>query len=138
MVNKVMLVGHLGGDPQMNKGADGKAVAVFSLATSERWTDRATGEKRDRTEWHRVVVLAEGLAGVAEKYLHKGSRVYVEGKNQTRKYTDNQGVARTVTEVVLPVYGGQLVLCDRAEGRAPPPAGEATGEGPRMDDELPF
>jgi single-strand DNA-binding protein len=123
-VNKVIIIGHLGADPEIHRApSTGAPIASFSLATSERWTDKATGEKRDRTEWHRVVVYQEGLAKIAEQYLKKGSKIYVEGKNQTRKWTDRMGIERYTTEVVLSGFNAAIVLCDRVSGaRAPTPA----------------
>jgi single-strand DNA-binding protein len=121
MLNKVTLIGHLGGDPEIRRTQAGMPIANFSMATSERWKDKATGEKRERTEWHRIVIFNEGLAKIAEQYLKKGSKVYIEGAMQTRKWTDQQGVERYSTEVVLKQFDSKLVLLDRAE-RAPPPA----------------
>lgn len=111
-VNKVTLLGHLGKDPEIRKTQDGKDIANLSVATSESWKDRNTGEKRERTEWHRVVVFNDGLAGVARDYLKKGSKVYLEGQLQTRKWTDQAGVEKYATEVVLQGFGATLVLLD--------------------------
>lgn len=144
-VNKVILIGHLGADPELHRTADGRQLASFSLATSENWKDKATGEKRERTEWHRVVVYQDGLTKIASEYLKKGSKVYIEGKNQTRKWTAKDGGDRYTTEVVLSGFGCQIVLCDRASsGRAPAPTGESAGDvrapaaAPAIDDEIPF
>ena len=106
-VNKVILVGNLGRDPEIRSMQDGGRVANLSLATSETWRDKTSGERRERTEWHRVVIFNEHLLGVAEKYLHKGSKVYLEGQLQTRKWTDQQGQERYSTEVVLQRFRGE-------------------------------
>jgi single-strand DNA-binding protein len=112
-VNKVILVGNLGADPEIRRTQDGRPIANLRLATSETWRDRNTGERRERTEWHRVVIFSEGLAKVVEQYLKKGSRVYVEGQLQTRKWQDQQGQDRWSTEVVLQGFQGQLVMLDK-------------------------
>ena len=117
-VNKVILVGNLGADPEIRRTQDGRPIANLRLATTESWRDKSSGERRDRTEWHRVVIFSEGLAKVAEQYLKKGARVYVEGQLQTRKWQDQQGQDRYSTEVVLQGFGAQLVMLDRAGGGA--------------------
>ena len=109
-VNKVILVGNLGRDPEIRNTQDGMKVVNLSVATSERWKDRMSGEQRERTEWHRVVIFNENLARVAEQYLRKGSSVYLEGQLQTRKWTDQQGVEKYTTEVVLGRFRGELTL----------------------------
>lgn len=111
-VNKVILVGNLGRDPEVRHTQDGRKIVNFSIATSETWKDRQTGERRERTEWHRIVIFNEGLANVAEQYLHKGSKVYIEGQLQTRKWTDNAGVEKYTTEVVLQNFRGELQMLD--------------------------
>jgi single-strand DNA-binding protein len=118
-VNKAILIGHLGRDPEMRRTQMGDPVASFSIATSESWRDKATGERKERTEWHNVVVFNEGLAKIAEQYLKKGSRVYLEGKLRSRSYTGRDGTERKVTEIVLEKFNGELVLLDRAERAAP-------------------
>jgi single-strand DNA-binding protein len=110
-VNKVILLGHLGKDPESKSTADGRKVVLFSIATSDTWRDKDTGERRERTEWHQVVVFNEQLVEVAAKYLHKGSKAYVEGALQTRKWTDQGGNDRYRTEVVLAQYRGQCCAC---------------------------
>src|SRR6056300_993156 len=116
-VNKVILVGNLGRDPEIRNTQDGAKIVNLSIATSEKWKDRMSGEPRERTEWHRVVIFNENLARVAEQYLRKGSSVYVEGQLQTRKWTDQQGVEKYTTEVVLQRYRGELTLLgSRSEG----------------------
>ena len=106
-VNKVILVGNLGRDPEVRYAQDGKKIVNFSMATSETWRDRQTGDRREKTEWHRVVIFNERLADVAEQYLHKGSKVYIEGALQTRKWTGNDGQDRYTTEVALSRFRGQ-------------------------------
>jgi len=115
-VNKVILVGNLGRDPEIRHTQDGKKIANLSIATSESWKDRNTGERRERTEWHRVVIFSEGLANIAEKYLRKGSKVYIEGQLQTRKWTDQSGVEKYSTEVVLQGFNCTLTMLDGREG----------------------
>jgi single-strand DNA-binding protein len=153
-VNKVILVGNLGRDPEVRSMSSGDPVVNLSLATSERWTDRSSGEKREKTEWHRVVVFDERLCDVAQKYLRKGSKIYIEGQLQTRKWTDQQGVEKYSTEVVLRRFNGTLTMLDsRGEGGggggdygggggddqggggSAPPAG---GGGGDLDDDIPF
>lgn len=109
-VNKVILVGNLGRDPEVRSTQDGAKIVNLSIATSERWKDKNTGEQREKTEWHRVVIFNENLGRVAEQYLRKGSNVYIEGQLQTRKWTDQQGVEKYTTEVVLQRYRGEMTL----------------------------
>jgi single-strand DNA-binding protein len=111
-VNKVILVGSLGRDPEIRRTQDGRPIANLSLATSETWRDKTTGERREKTEWHRVVIFNEGLCKVAESYLRKGSKVYLEGSLQTRKYTDKDGQEKYSTEVVLQGFNSGLQLLD--------------------------
>ncbi len=116
-VNKVILVGNLGRDPEVRHMQDGSPVVNLSVATTESWRDRQTGERKERTEWHRVVIFNENLAKVAEQYLRKGAKVYLEGQLQTRKWTDQQGVEKYTTEIVLPRFRGELTMLDgRGEG----------------------
>jgi single-strand DNA-binding protein len=126
-VNKVILIGNLGRDPEMRSTQDGQRIAQLAVATSENWRDRATGERKERTEWHRVVIFNERLAEVAEKFLRKGSKVYLEGQLQTRKWTDQQGQERYTTEIVLGRFRGELTMLDGGRG--------STGGGPAMDEE---
>jgi single-strand DNA-binding protein len=152
-VNKVILVGNLGRDPEIRSMQDGGRVANLSLATSETWRDKTSGERRERTEWHRVVIFNEHLLGVAEKYLHKGSKIYLEGQLQTRKWTDQQGQERYSTEVVLQRFRGELTMLDsraggREEGESPGYGDERGGggvstgappsSGAALDDDIPF
>ena len=111
-VNKVILVGNLGADPEIRRTQDGRPIANLSIATSESWRDKNTGERRDKTEWHRVVIFSEGLCKVAENYLRKGSKVYLEGQLQTRKWQDQQGQDRYSTEVVLQGFSSNLTMLD--------------------------
>jgi single-strand DNA-binding protein len=111
-VNKVILVGNLGRDPEVRFMPDGLKVVNISVATGETWKDKATGERKDKTEWHRVVIMNERIADIAEKYLRKGSKVYVEGQLQTRKWTDQNGQERYSTEVLLSRFRGELTLLD--------------------------
>ena len=154
-VNKVILVGNLGNEPEVRNLPSGGKVVNLSVATSESWRDRNSGERKERTEWHRVVIFSEGLAKVAEQYLHKGSKVYIEGQLQTRKWQDQSGADKYSTEVVLQGFNSNLTMLDgrsegggdnagfsgppttRSEGRRPAasnPAFEPAG----MDDDIPF
>ena len=160
-VNKVILVGNLGADPEIRRTQDGRPIANLRVATSENWRDKASGERRERTEWHRVVIFSEGLAKIAEQYLKKGAKVYLEGQLQTRKWTDQQGIERYSTEVVLQGFNSVLTMLDRAGGgsgsgdfSADEVGGEFGSSGPSaarkpavaaaggkrgdMDDEIPF
>ena len=142
-VNRVTLIGNLGADPEVRAFSNGNKVCNIRLATSEQWKDKATGEKRERTEWHTVAIFQEGLVRVAEQYLKKGSKVYIEGKLQTRKWQDQSGADRYSTEVVLQGFDGKLVMLD---GRASGDGGGYSGGGsqssqpapPPVDDEIPF
>jgi single-strand DNA-binding protein len=117
-VNKVILIGNLGADPEVRHTQDGRPVVNLRVATTESWRDRTTGERRERTEWHRVVIFNEGLARVAEQYLRKGSKVYLEGQLQTRKWTDQNGIERYTTEVVLQGFNCALTMLDSRAGAA--------------------
>jgi single-strand DNA-binding protein len=125
-VNKVILIGNLGRDPELRSTQDGTRIANLAVATSESWRDRASGERKERTEWHRVVIFNERLAEIAEKYLKKGAKVYVEGALQTRKWTDQGGQERYSTEIVLQRFRGELTMLDGARGGA-------SASGPAMD-----
>ncbi len=164
-VNKVILVGNLGADPEIRRTQDGRPIVNLRVATTDSWRDKGSGERKERTEWHRVVIFSEGLAKVAEQYLKKGSRVYLEGQLQTRKWQDQGGQDRYSTEVVLQNFSSQMVLLDRAGGggggggypddngsdfgsssgssggRSAParqPAMAGAGRRDDMDDEIPF
>ena len=125
-VNKVILVGNLGRDPEVRSMQDGRSMVNMSVATSDTWRDRQSGERKERTEWHRVVIFNEKLAEVAQKYVRKGSKVYVEGQLSTRKWTDQSGQERYTTEVVIPRFGGALTMLD---GRSGGGAGAEGGMG---------
>ena len=133
-LNKVMLIGNLGRDPEIRRTQAGDPIANLRLASSERWTDKASGEKRERTEWHNVVIFNEALGRVAEQYLHKGGKVYLEGALQTRKWQDQSGADRYSTEVVLQNFNGQLVLLD-SRGDSENAGGGFSG--PRASDSRP-
>lgn len=143
-VNKVILVGNLGRDPDVRRMPSGDAVVTLSLATSESWRDKASGERKEKTEWHRVVIFNRNLAEVAEKYLKKGAKVYVEGQLQTRKWTDKDGVEKYSTEVVLQNFRGELTMLDARGGGgegsfgAGASAPSASFQRDEMDDEIPF
>ena len=148
-VNKVILVGNLGRDPEVRHSNDGNPIVNLSVATSEQWRDRNSGERRERTEWHRVVIFNERLGEFAQKYLHKGRKVYVEGQLQTRKWTGQDGQERYTTEVVLQRYRGELTMLDsRGEGGGGGGGYESAGGGSQgggsssgggdLDDEIPF
>ena len=156
-VNKVILIGNLGRDPEVRRTQAGDAIVHLSVATSENWRDKASGERREKTEWHRVVIFNDRLGEVAQKFLKKGSKVFLEGQLQTRKWTDQGGQEKYTTEVVLQRYRGELTLLDargstdeggggayeeRGGGAAPAAGGEgggaARGGGGDLDDEIPF
>ncbi|MFL2660387.1 MAG: single-stranded DNA-binding protein [Alphaproteobacteria bacterium] len=111
-VNKVILLGRLGGDPEVRVSQDGSKIARFSIATGETWKDKSTNEKKERTDWHKIVIFSPGLSEIVEKYLKKGSQVYLEGQIRTRKYTDQAGVEKSTTEVVLQGYNCHLTMLD--------------------------
>ena len=126
-VNKVILVGNLGRDPEIRRTQDGRPIANLSVATSESWRDKTTGERKEKTEWHRVVIFNEGLCKIVEQYLKKGAKVYLEGQLQTRKYTDKDGVEKYSTEVVLQGFNSNLTMLDgRNDGEG---AGASGGGG---------
>lgn len=144
-LNKVMLIGHLGKDPEIKNLQNGGSVANMSIATSERWKDK-DGTRKEKTEWHRVVIWNEHLVKIAQQYLHKGDKVYLEGQLQTRKWTDNAKVDHYSTEVVLPRFGGAITMLSTKGDK---PANEDHGAGPmgdkqptrnsaELDDEIPF
>ncbi len=115
-VNKVILVGNLGADPEIKRTQDGRPIANLRIATSESWRDKNTGERKEKTEWHRVVIFSEGLCRIAEQYLKKGAKVYIEGQLQTRKWTDQSGAERYSTEVVLQGFNATLTMLDGRSG----------------------
>ena len=132
-VNKVILIGNLGRDPEVRSMSSGDPVVNLSLATSERWKDKSSGEQREKTEWHRVVVFDERLCDVAQKYLRKGSKIYIEGQLQTRKWTDQQGVEKYSTEVVLKRFNGVLTMLDSRSDQSEQPEPQVS-----LDDDIPF
>ncbi len=151
-VNKVILIGNLGADPEVRQTQDGRPIVNLRVATSENWRDKSTGERREKTEWHRVVIFSEGLAKIAQQYLKKGSKVYLEGQLQTRKWQDNEGKDRYSTEVVLQGFNSALTMLDGrgggegetfsgprggGEGRKPQKDAPAFEAGD-VDDDIPF
>jgi single-strand DNA-binding protein len=146
-VNKVILIGNLGADPESRSMQDGNKVVNLRVATSESWKDKASGERKEKTEWHRVVIFNERLAEVAERYLRKGAKVYLEGQLQTRKWTDQSGTEKYTTEVVLGRFRGELTMLDGRGGGGmedAPAMAESCGRpalakgGADLDDEIPF
>jgi single-strand DNA-binding protein len=135
-VNKVILVGNLGKDPEVRRTQDGRPIVNFSVATSETWRDKNTSEKREKTEWHRVVIFAEGLCRIAEQYLKKGSKVYLEGQLQTRKWQDKDGAEKYTTEVVLSNFNSQMTLLDRPGAGAGGSIGSSSGPGDYSPDDM--
>ncbi|PRA53868.1 single-stranded DNA-binding protein [Ochrobactrum sp. MYb68] len=136
-VNKVILVGHLGADPEIRRLNSGDQIANLRIATSENWRDRQTGERKDRTEWHSVVIFNENLAKVAEQYLKKGAKVYIEGALQTRKWQDQNGNDRYSTEIVLQKFRGELQILDsRNDGNAN--SNQSSSAARDLDDEIPY
>jgi len=142
-----MLIGNLGRDPEIRHTKDGRPVANFSIATTDRWTDKSSSEKKERTEWHNVVIFNETLVKIAEQYMKKGSRVFIEGALATRKWTDNGGHERFATEIVLRGYSGTLIMLNNRDGPAPDEGSYGTtrssaGHQPpakdELDDEIPF
>ena len=144
-LNKVILIGNLGKDPETRRMTSGDPVVNLSIATSETWRDKSSGERKEKTEWHRVVIFNKNLADVAEKYLRKGSKVYLEGALQTRKWTDKDGVEKYSTEIVLQNFRGELVMLDTKGGgdgggreRVGASDAPASFQREEMDDEIPF
>ena len=145
-VNKVILVGNLGADPDVRSTKDGRPVVNLSVATSENWRDKNSGERREKTEWHRVVIFSEGLCRIAEQYLKKGSKVYLEGQLQSRKWQDDKGNDRYTTEVVLQNYGGTMTMLDTRNGGGDfqavsndsAPIEAVGGGGGEINDDIPF
>ena len=128
-VNKVILVGNLGRDPEVRRLGSGEPVVNLRIATSETWRDKVSGERKERTEWHSVVIFNENLAKVAEQYLKKGSKVYIEGQLQTRKWQDQSGVEKYTTEIVLQRFRGELTILDSRQGGGSEEHGEGSGGG---------
>jgi single-strand DNA-binding protein len=141
-VNKVILIGNLGADVEIRRTQDGRPIANLSIATSESWRDKNSGERKEKTEWHRVVIFNEGLCKIAESYLHKGSKVYIEGQLQTRKWQDQSGADKYSTEVVLQGFNGNLTMLDGPSGQRGESGGTSYDRGsshdPDDDSEIPF
>ena len=145
-LNRVMLIGNLGADPEIRSFQNGGKVANLRIATSETWKDKATGEKKEKTEWHTVAIFSDGLVGVVERFLKKGSKVFIEGKLQTRKWQDQAGADRYSTEIVIQGLGGSLVMLDGKQGGgggdytpAPTPTPTPSADPfPDVDDDIPF
>jgi single-strand DNA-binding protein len=149
-VNKVILIGNIGKDPEVRQSNDGSKIVSLTVATNETWKDKSTGERKEKTEWHRVVIFNDKVGEIAEKYLKKGSKVHIEGQLQTRKWTDNQGVEKYTTEIVLSRYRGELTLLDRMNsggndndsfGSSGSSSSSGSGSSNRfdeMDDDIPF
>lgn len=150
-INKAIIVGNLGKEPDIRATQDGREVATLSIATSESWKDKQTGERKEKTEWHRIVIFNENIVKVAKQYLRKGSKIYVEGQLTTRKWTDKDGVDRYVTEIVLQGYNCRMTLLDKASdgnrgdahddeysGNAPASSQASKATDAELDDEIPF
>ena len=152
-VNKVMLIGHLGKDPETRSFQNGGKMVSFSIATSESWKDKNSGERQERTQWHNIVIFNEQLGGVAERFLKKGSKVYIEGQLETRKWQDKDGNDKYTTEVVLRPYRGEITMLDgrngsgqdggggqngQSNGRSSASGGSAKAQQPYDEDEIPF
>lgn len=149
-LNKVTLIGNLGQDPEIRTTKEGKEIAAFSIATTESWKDRSTGEKNEKTEWHKVVIFNEGLVGVIKEYVKKGSKIYLEGSLQTRKWTDNNGQEKYTTEVVLQGFSSHFIILDNKRSSDYPSTSEPRKSGTNnfksnnfisnddIDDEIPF
>lgn len=141
-INKVILIGNLGKDPEIRTTQDGKEIASLTIATSDSWKDKNTGERKEKTEWHRVVVFAEGLVNVIKNYVKKGSKLYIEGSLHTRKWVDNQGVERYTTEIVLQNYSSTLFIMDGNKNNYDSSSNESSGSSnylaEEIDDEIPF
>lgn len=139
-LNRATLIGRLGQDPEIRINSNGAKFATFTLATSETWKDKQTGEKKEQTDWHRIIVSSEGLTEICEKYLRKGTQILAEGRIRTRKYTGQDGVERYVTEIVLGGYSSTLQILERKEGAATADAGPADEPAPagNLDDDIPF
>jgi len=144
-LNKVCLIGNLGKDPEIRLTKDGKEIASFSLATTESWKDKQTGEKKDKTEWHRIVVFSQGLVGIVKNYVKKGSKLYVEGQLKTREWTDKDGIKKYTTEIVLQGFNSNLQMLDGKNNNAPQDQlnkdmnkVEEAFDNQELDDEIPF
>ena len=142
-LNKVILIGNVGRDPEVRSTSEGKEIITLSLATSESWKDRATGERKEKTEWHRIVVFNEGLVGIIKNYVKKGSKIYIEGSLQTRKWVDQAGHEKYTTEIVLQNFNANLILLDAKNPGSgldsmPPKNNNSNFDHSELDDEIPF
>lgn len=145
-INKVILVGNVGKDPEVRSTQDGREIASFTLATSETWKDKITGEKKDKTEWHRISVFSEGLVKVVKNYIKKGSKLYIEGSLQTRKWIDNAGIEKYSTDIVLQGFNGTITMLDSKSGNSESFSKDNSNSAPNqddnfasgIDDEIPF
>ncbi len=151
-INKVILVGNVGQDPEVRSTQDGREIANFSLATSDSWKDKNTGEKKEKTEWHRIVIFSQGLVNIIKNYVKKGSKLYIEGSLQTRKWTDSQGIEKFTTEIVLQNFNSTLQILDSRDRNsssdsysAPSSSGSSSQKSrgsdvtvEETDDEIPF
>lgn len=143
-VNKVIIVGNVGKDPEIRTAQSGSRFANFTIATSETWKDKANGERKEKTEWHNISITNDALVGIVERFVKKGSKIYIEGQLQTRKWTDNNGVDKYTTEVVLKPYNGEIVLLDgKPDGQSDNGAAYAQAQngssfGGGLDDEFPY
>lgn len=144
-LNKVTLIGNVGGEPELRSTSNGKEIATLSIATSEHWKDKATGERKEKTEWHRVVVFNDGLVGIIKSYVKKGSKLFVEGSLQTRKWTDQSGVEKYTTEIILQNYNASIILLDSKNSAnqagnepAQSKANNTNFDHSELDDEIPF
>tara|TARA_R110000803_G_scaffold141465_2_gene207903 strand:+ start:88 stop:501 length:414 start_codon:yes stop_codon:yes gene_type:complete len=135
-INKAILIGNLGKDPEIRTTGDGREIASFSIATSESWKDKNSGEKKEKTEWHNVVVFSAGLVNIIKNYVKKGSKLYLEGSLQTRKWTDKQGVDKYSTEIVLQNFNSTLQILNKVEISSQPQENNFVAES--TDDEIPF
>jgi len=147
-INKVILVGNVGQDPEIRSTNDGREIANFSLATTESWKDKNSGERKDKTEWHRVVIFSQGLVGIVKNYVKKGTKIYLEGSLQTRKWTDNQGIEKFTTEIVLQNFNSTLQILDSRDRNSSSDSYSSGGSSAKSrnndiaveehDDEIPF
>jgi single-strand DNA-binding protein len=147
-INKVILIGNVGQDPEIRSTQDGREIANFSLATSESWKDKSSGERREKTEWHRIVIFSQGLVNIVRNYVKKGSKLYIEGSLQTRKWTDNQGIEKFTTEIALQNFNSTLQILDGRGGEKSSSGGDSSYSGGKSknsdvsveesDDEIPF
>jgi single-strand DNA-binding protein len=138
-VNKVVLIGNVGKDPEIRTTQDGREIANLTIATSDYWKDKLSGERKEKTEWHKIVIFSEGLVNVVKNYVKKGMRLYIEGTLQTRKWTDTQGIERYTTEIVIQGYSSTILMLDRGQSESPSPStNDYFSQTEDLDDEIPF